>query len=75
MVALDSGIDVNEEVIIKPFDIIGTEGTSGCVFKVWEKVKLVDLYYAAMLPSSNQAANAIARTIGEVILNKKTHGI
>ena len=49
----------------------GTEGTSGNVFKEWEKVSLEDVMYAALLPSSNQAANAIARVIGNKILTAK----
>lgn len=55
---------------IRPYDMIGTEGTSGNVFKEWEKVSLLDTMCAAMLPSSNQAANAIAREIGRIILVK-----
>lgn len=68
MVALDSNPDLDQKILIKPFDIEGTEGTSGTVFKRWEEVTLRDAFYAALLPSSNQAANAIARVVGKKLI-------
>ena len=66
--ALDYIYDIHVPVIIKPLDVEGTQGTSGSIFSVGDIVSLEDLMYAAMLPSSNQAANAIARYTGQKIL-------
>ena len=67
-VSLDNEKNTQRKIRIRPSDMKGTEGTSGNVFKEWEKVSLEDAMYAALLPSSNQAANAIAREIGKNIL-------
>ena len=66
--ALDYIYDIHVPVIIKPLDVEGTQGTSGSIFSVGDIVSLEDLMYAAMLLSSNQAANAIARYAGQKIL-------
>ena len=66
--ALDYIYDIHVPIIIKPLDVEGTQGTSGSIFSVGDIVSLEDLMYAAMLPSSNQAANAIARYAGQKIL-------
>ena len=66
--ALDYIYDIHVPVIIKPLDVERTQGTSGSIFSVGDIVSLEDLMYAAMLPSSNQAANAIARYAGQKIL-------
>lgn len=66
--ALDYIYDIHAPVIIKPLDVERTQGTSGSIFSVGDIVSLEDLMYAAMLPSSNQAANAIARYAGQKIL-------
>ena len=66
--ALDYIYDIHVPVIIKPLDVERTQGTSGSIFSVGDIVSLEDLMYAAMLLSSNQAANAIARYAGQKIL-------
>lgn len=66
--ALDYIYDIHVPVMIKPLDVESTQGTSGSIFSVGDIVSLEDLMYAAMLPSSNQAANAIARYAGQKIL-------
>ena len=66
--ALDYICDIHVPVVIKPLDVEGTHGTSGSIFSVGDIVSLEDLMYAAMLLSSNQAANAIARYAGQKIL-------
>jgi len=40
------------------------EDESSARLKAWEEVPLIDLLYAAMLPSGNDAANAIAENLG-----------
>ena len=66
--ALDYIYDIHVPVIIKPLDVERTQGTSGSIFSVGDIVSFEDLMYAAMLSSSNQAANAIARYAGQKIL-------
>ena len=51
-------------------DLIGTENTSGCYFHPEDTISINELIYAMLLPSSNQAANIIARVAGEIITNK-----
>lgn len=64
MIAIDKGVDMQEQTYIRLSDLYLTEGTSGTYFHVGMKVRIEDLFYAALLPSSNQAANAIARVCG-----------
>lgn len=66
-VCLDYIDDLQRKMHIRPSDMKGTEGTSGNVFKEWEKASIKDVMYAALYPSSNQAANALAREIGKNI--------
>lgn len=72
MLLIDSGFSLNKKVRIRPEDIIGTEGTSGCLFNVWEESTLRDYLYATLLPSSNQAANVLGHFVGRHLLMKNT---
>lgn len=67
LLALEYIKDIHQSMEIKAFDLINTSGTSGAIFTSGDVVTLEDLFYAAMLPSSNQAANAIARFAGNII--------
>ena len=62
--------DIYQPVIITQKDVENTTGTSGSIFTVGDTVTLKDLFYACLLPSSNQAANAIARIAGRYILDE-----
>lgn len=68
IIALDYIQDIHVSVEVKSFDIV--EG-SGAIFSAGDIVTIEDLLYALMLPSSNQAANVIARTAGEIILKSQ----
>lgn len=63
--------DINKKIYIQESDIIGTIGTSGSIFNGNELISIEDLLYAILLPSSNQATNALARYVGDIILNLK----
>lgn len=65
---LDYVKDLSVCTTITAKDVENTTGTSGAIFSVGDVVTLSDLMFAAMLPSSNQAANALARVAGNVIL-------
>ena len=69
LTAMDYTDDLNEWYTIRKADI---KGGSGNIFREDDCVRLQDLMSAAMLPSSNTAANAIARCIGEKIFLHKT---
>lgn len=56
---LDDVVTVTEE----DFKDMGTIGSSGGL-KAGENVKVLDLLYCLMLPSANEAANALARHVG-----------
>lgn len=66
LVFLDFQNNIEELVTIVPYDIENAVLCSGAYFYSWQKIKLEDIIYATMLPSSNQAANIIARLIGRV---------
>lgn len=68
IVALDYIQDIHKSVEVKSFDIV--QG-SGAIFSAGDIVTIEDLLYALMLPSSNQAANVIARIAGEEILKSQ----
>lgn len=65
LTALDYLNDVSKMVYITPGDFIRCNSD---VLHPWEKVSLQDIMCAAMLPSSNVAANALARIAGSLIL-------
>ena len=67
--ALDYINDLDEEYIIKESDV---KTGSGNVFLPGDHVRIRDLVFSAMLPSSNTAANAIAHYVGDLLLEKKT---
>lgn len=61
ILAIESG-KLNEEILIA-FEDVDTYGSS-IYLKEGDKVKLLDLVYGLMLRSGNDAANAIARSVG-----------
>lgn len=61
IIAIESG-ELKKEVTITP-EMIKTEGSS-IYLQVGEKIKLEDLVYGLMLRSGNDAAQAIAITVG-----------
>lgn len=70
-----SGITMLDWVpdINKTFKIIQDDqiGGSGNVFTTGDEISFKDGLYAMMLPSSNSRAMAIARVVGNIILNKQ----
>lgn len=64
--ALDYIDNLDEWITIKASDI---QSGSGPVFKGGERMTMRDALYALMLPSSNTCAYAIARVIGNKLLN------
>lgn len=65
---LDWVPDVN-----KTFKIIQDDqiGGSGNVFTTGDEISFKDALYAMMLPSSNSRAQAVARVVGNIILNEQ----
>lgn len=61
LVALESA-DINERVSVPP-EAVGVEGSSVCL-KAGESMSLEELLYAMLLESANDAAAAIAITVG-----------
>lgn len=70
-IALKYNKDLDTEVSVISDDVIGTYRTSGHYFNVGDVVSIRDLVYAALLPSSNQAANVLARITGMKISEGK----
>lgn len=68
--ALDYIDNLDEYLTIKPSDI---QPGSGPVFEGGERMTMRDALYALMLPSSNTCAYAIARVIGNKLLNVYRH--
>lgn len=66
--ALDYITDLEDTYIIQESDTY--VGGSGNVFQAGDIVKIRDLLYAIMLPSSNHAATALAHYVGNLILQK-----
>ena len=66
--ALDYLKDLDGTYTIRECDV---KKGSGNVFMAGDIVSIEDLFYAAMLPSSNTAANAIAHYVGEIILRQE----
>ena len=62
--------NIYQPVTITEKDVENTTSTSGAIFSVGDVVTFHDLMYACLLPSSNQAANAIARVAGKYILDE-----
>ncbi|WP_232463385.1 D-alanyl-D-alanine carboxypeptidase family protein [Tumebacillus avium] len=75
IVAIESGVDLNSTVTVSS-RASGKEGSS-IYLKVGEKQKLIDLLYAVMLRSGNDAATAVAEHVGKTeagfveLMNKK----
>ncbi len=67
LLALDY-LSLEEKVKILPFDLVRG---SGQIFRSNDIVTVRDLLFAALLPSSNQAATALARCAGRCIVNHK----
>ena len=68
MVMLDYIKDIHETIEFVDSDIIGG---SGAVFETGDIITYEDALFAMMLPSSNMAAQAVARSVGEKILIKE----
>lgn len=66
IVACDNIIDRNMVIEVKKNDYSAT--TSGHNFIVGDKIKFCDALRVLMMESSNTIANAIARTVGKIIL-------
>ena len=66
----DTENNMEDLITVVPYDIENAVLCSGAYFNSWQKIKLKDIIYAAMLPSSNQAANILARYIGGINLKK-----
>jgi D-alanyl-D-alanine carboxypeptidase (penicillin-binding protein 5/6) len=67
IVAIESGVDLDSEVKVSS-RAAGKEGSS-IYLKVGEKQKLIDLLYAVMLRSGNDAATAVAEHVGKTEAN------
>lgn len=72
LTALDFIDDLNEIYTIDEADL---RRGSGNVFEAGDRVRLIDLIYAAMLPSSNTAAMALAHWAGGKFLAGEKEGI
>lgn len=66
MTALDYIDDLTKETYITPHDL---RHISSDIFYRWDRTSVFNLLYAAMLTSSNVAANALARIAGESFLS------
>lgn len=66
-VAFDN-LSMSESITIKSSDI---QNGSGDTFYIGDVLYVGDAILAMLLPSSNTLANAIARVVGEKILNSK----
>lgn len=66
LVTLELCSDINQTIKFIASDAIG--GT-GAVFATGDIITYEDALYAAMLPSSNMAVQAVARTLGQKILS------
>ena len=71
MVALDHTPDIHETVKFRASDAIGG---SGAVFQTGDIITVEDALYAMLLPSSNMAAQAVARTVGRKLLEREEGG-
>lgn len=67
--AYENMADENEIVEIKASDLIGGSGNN---LQAGDFVRIKDLVYDMLLPSSNDAATALSRIIGEKILRSRT---
>ena len=67
--AYENMADENEMVEIKSSDLIGGSGNN---LQAGDFVRIKDLVYDALLPSSNDAITALSRIIGEKILRSRT---
>ena len=72
IVALDYLTDVHKSIQLVEDDIVSG---SGAIFQMMDTVTLNDLFYAMMLPSSNQAACAIGRMVGNEILKYDNYSL
>lgn len=68
MILLDNASNLNKEIVFKDSDFVGGSGPS---LQVGDILTLRDALYAMMLPSSNNAAKAVARVVGHEIINNR----
>lgn len=75
--ALDYVSDLNELVTLTNSDVANqTRGTDASpILSAGEKFTIRELLYAMMLPSSNRAAQAIARHVGNKLLKQRYNGL
>ena len=66
LTALDYLHDLSEMIYVIPSDFVQCKSD---ILNPWERVSIHDLMYAAMLSSSNVAANALARITGSLLLS------
>ena len=66
MTALDYIQNLYDDYTFTSDDIVGG---SGAIFQVGDTVKIIDLIFAMLLPSSNQAAIALAHYAGNIVLH------
>lgn len=66
--ALDNLSDLNSLVEIKAEDLVGGGSSADPEFVEGEKFTVKELLYAMMMPSSNTAARALARYVGEILI-------
>lgn len=65
---LDYLHELDEKIVFKSSDLVPG---SGSYFKEGDIITLKDALYCMMLPSSNQATHAVARVVGNKMLNKQ----
>ena len=75
--ALDYMPNLNEVITFNDFDVAKQSGGTDAspIFSSGEKFTFKELLYAMMMPSSNRAAQAIARHVGNKLLNMKYNGL
>jgi len=73
LTALDFVNDINTLVKVDPSDLISAQGGTDTspVLATGDLFTLHDIMIAAMLPSANTAANAIAKHVGNILLNRQ----
>jgi len=58
---------LKQTCVVTPNAVNLASDESSARLKAWDEVPLIDLLYAAMLPSGNDAANAIAENLGGTV--------
>lgn len=65
LLVLENVTDLNEKITMTQDDFVGVEADSSKAgFLVGEEVPVIDMLYGLLLPSGNEAANALARHVG-----------